>query len=33
MESDVGRKGLAFLYSMTFPFDMAILNIKVRRKI
>jgi hypothetical protein len=33
MKSDVGRRGFAFVSGMTFPFDMAILNIKLKWKI
>jgi hypothetical protein len=32
MKSDVGRRGFAFVSGMTFPFDMAILNIKLKWK-
>jgi len=33
MKSDVGRKSFVFVTNMTFPFDMAILNIKLKWKI
>jgi hypothetical protein len=32
MKGDVDRKGFVFVSKMTFPFDMAILNIKLRWK-
>jgi hypothetical protein len=33
MEGDVGRKGCTFVSRMISPFDMAILTIKLKRKI
>ena len=33
MKSDVGRRGCIFVFRMTFIFDIAILNIQIKRKI
>jgi hypothetical protein len=33
MKSDMGRRGFAFGSRMTFPFDMTILNVKLKWKI
>jgi len=33
MKSDVGRRGCAFVFRMTFLFDIAILNVQFKHKI
>jgi hypothetical protein len=33
MKSDVDRRGCAFVFRMTFLFDIAILNMQLKRKI
>jgi hypothetical protein len=32
MKSDVGRRGCAFVFRMTFLFDIAILNVQFKHK-